>query len=40
VVANGGGAASFVGIRLIKGSDFVQETQLFDLLRLLMAIAI
>jgi hypothetical protein len=26
--ANGGGAASFVGVRLIKGSDFVQETQL------------
>ena len=27
VVASGGGAASFVGVRLVKGSDFVQETQ-------------
>jgi len=27
VVASGGGAASFVRIRLIKSSDFVQETQ-------------
>src|SRR3989344_1774873 len=27
VSASGGGGASFVGIRLIKGSDFVQETQ-------------
>ena len=27
VVASGGGAASFVGVRLVKSSDFVQETQ-------------
>ena len=27
VVASGGGAASFVGVRLVKGSDFVQEGQ-------------
>jgi len=27
VVASGGGLASFVGIRLVKSSDFVQETQ-------------
>src|SRR3989338_1359907 len=27
VVASGGGRASLVGIRLIKSSDFVQETQ-------------
>src|SRR3989338_1188204 len=26
-LASGGGAASFVGIRLVKSSDFVQETQ-------------
>ncbi|OHA68081.1 MAG: hypothetical protein A3D59_04325 [Candidatus Wildermuthbacteria bacterium RIFCSPHIGHO2_02_FULL_47_17] len=27
VVASGGGAASFVGIHLVKSSDFVQEGQ-------------
>ena len=27
VVASGGGAASFVGIRLVESSDFVQEGQ-------------
>jgi len=27
VVASGGGAASFVGVRLEKSSDFVQKTQ-------------
>ncbi|MBI2451053.1 MAG: hypothetical protein HYV52_01790, partial [Parcubacteria group bacterium] len=27
VSASGGGAASFVGVRLVKSSDFVQETQ-------------
>jgi len=27
VVASGGGAASFVGIRLVKSSDFVQDRQ-------------
>jgi len=26
-LASGGGAASFVGIRLVKSSDFIQETQ-------------
>ncbi|MBP6856005.1 MAG: hypothetical protein KBC26_03515 [Candidatus Pacebacteria bacterium] len=29
-LASGGGAASFVGVRLVKGSDFVQEGQPFD----------
>ena len=27
VVASGGGPASLVGVRLVKSSDFVQETQ-------------
>jgi len=26
-LGSGGGAASFVGVRLVKSSDFVQETQ-------------
>jgi hypothetical protein len=26
-LASGGGAASFVGVRLVKSSDFIQETQ-------------
>jgi len=25
--ASGGGAASFIGVRLVKSSDFIQETQ-------------
>ena len=33
VVASGGGAASFVGVRLVKSSDFVQEGQPFQFIQ-------